>query len=357
MNKKEKEELKKKFELKLNAKRISVETSRDVQETLENIVNKLHEEYKNGKNVYVEKYVPTKLLPYVPYKIYSCDFEGTTKKEFLREIQKIERKLENAKNIVVRNGSYGLSEKMFEDFDKGSDTVYVFDGYNNISAIFDRYDLDVRTDEDFLDYANICMMGMTIKEERQEEEKIKTKTKLKEAKRIEKIKKDIPKWIKEGNSIIYEEKQEEWKKYIEQFQDEDIIYADIVGQALEIMQCLDKTGSIDKAEKILKDQGHSGMSFAEVNEIVFKFSKKGPEFYEDVIRYVQKKEINEETERKILNQKKMNNSFAREEKRKDDYKISTTIIGKATKDVPTIEKQKANQVKNQEIEKDEKDRE
>lgn len=345
----EKDELKRKFKLKFEAKRIDVETPMDPQQEIETIVNALYESYQRGENVYVEKYVnsPTRL---VKYKMYSCDFKGTTKEQFLLKAQHRARTIASAKDIVVRNGSYQLPEKMFDDFDKGLDTIYVYNGHNGISTVFDRYDLDVRTDEDFLDYATISMEGESREEKRQRKEEIQRKMQLEKAARIEEIKKQVPKWIEEGNSIIYEERQEDWKKYVESFQGDDIYYASIIGQALEIMKCLEQTGSLIEAEQVFKEQGHSGVSSNEVIDIIFKFSKKGPDFYEDVMRYVQNKEIDEKTARKILNQRADNNSYAHAEKNRNGiFGISTTKVGEATKDASITTKRNAQKVEETEI--------
>ena len=355
MEKIEKDELKRKFKLKFEAERIDVETPIDSQEAIEAIVNALYERYQRGENVYVEKYTnsPTRL---VKYKMYSCDFEGTTKEQFLSKAQHRDRTIEKAEDIVVRNGSYQLPERMLEDFDKGSDTIYVFNGHNGISAVFDRYDLDVRTDEDFLDYTTILMEGESREEKRQREEAIQRKTQLERAGRIEEIKKQMPKWIEEGNSIIYEERQEDWEKYVESFQGDDIVYASIIGQALEIMKCLDQTGSLIEAEQVFKEQGHSGISSDEVIDIIFKFSKRGPDFYEDVMRYVQGKEIDEETARKILSQRADNNQYAHAEKiRKGSYGITTAEVGKATLGTPITTKKSAQKVEDTEIGKNERE--
>lgn len=348
MEKTEKDELKRKFKLKFEAKEIYVKGPIYSEELLEAMVNELYESYIRGENVCVTRYTRTpncKNSSDVKYKIYSCDLEGTTKEEFLSYLQHQDRTIGMAEDIVVRNGSHQLPEEMFEDFDKGLDTIYVFNGHNGISAVFDRYDLDVRSDEDFLDYASILMKGESREEEREREEEIQRKMQLEKEGRIEEIKKQMPKWIEEGNSIIYEEKQAEWKNYIEAFKGDNIVYASIVEQALEIMKCLEKTGSLIEAEQVLKEQGGSGVSSNEVIDIIFKFSKKGPDFYEYVMRDVQNKKIDEKIARKILAQRADNNSYAHaEEIRNGVYEISTTEVGKATKNALATTKKRAQRV-------------
>lgn len=351
MDKIEEDELKRKFELRKSAEKAN-KTIDYSQHYLEDVTSALYESYQNGENVYYEIFVnsPNRL---VHYRLYSCDFEWTTKEQFLFVAQNTNNALENAKDIIVRNGSYKLPEKMLEDFDKGSDTIYVFNGNNGVSAVFDKYNLDVRTDKDFLDYANILLTGQTKEEERQADDEIERKAQLDKTKKIEEIKKQIPQWITEGDALIYKEKQEEWKEYIERFKGDNIVYAPIVGQALEIMKCLDSSKSLIEAEQVLEKQGHSGESLTAVVDIVFRFSKQGPDFYQDVLRYVQKQEINEETARKIQNQRADNNSYAHQEFiQNGGYSISTTEIGKATVNILTSAKQDAKQVETNEKTKD-----
>ena len=197
------------------------------------------------------------------------------------------------------------------------------------------------------------MEGQSIEEKRQKEEEIQRKIESEKAKRIEEIKKEMPEWIEEGNSIIYKEKQEEWKKYVEGYNGESIIYAPIVKQALDIMKCLEETGSLIKAEEILKKQGHSGISQDEVIKIVFEFSKNGPDFYEDVMRYVEHRKIDEETAKKVSDKRTENNSYAHAERlRNSDFEISTTQIGKATINIPKKVKLAAQQIEDYEKNKD-----
>ena len=188
----------------------------------------------------------------------------------------VDRTIGSAKDVVVRNGSFRLAKEMFQDFDKGSETIYAYNGHNGISAIFSRDDLDVRTDDDFLEYATLTMEGETREEIRAEQEAELKKIEEEREARAEANKKKIPEWIEQGNALIFQEKQEEWKEYVESFKGKSINYAEIVGEALEVMESLEKDGSMIKAEEVLASQGHSAASMAEVVNTVFRFSKLGP---------------------------------------------------------------------------------
>ena len=359
MEKSEIEELKKKFELKKQAEKLTIEIPINSEKALETIINDLYEQYKKGENVYVERYVniPT---GYTIYKIYSCDFEGRTPEQLLNKVINNDNKIETAEKVVIKNGSYKLPETMLKTFDEGSDTIFVFNGNNGISAIFDHYDLDVRTDEDFLDYATLLMTGKTREEIRQKEEKIAEDMRIEKEQRIEEIKEQIPHWIEQGNSMIYAEKQEDWKNYIASFQGDNMMYAVIVEQALEVMKSLNENGSLIEAEQILNKQGHSGTSLDEVMNIVFEFSKKGPDFYEDATRYVLNQEIGKEKARKISDKRTENKEYAFAEKNRvqneltkeenGKIEISTEKVGKVTINVPTELKNAVEQIEQKEKE-------
>lgn len=351
MEQKEIDELKEKYKVKSEAKPIYLETPLDSQKALEIIVDALYECYQKGENVYVEKYVniPT---GYFKYKIYSCDFEGTTKEQFLSNVQNRDRTMnKNSRNIEVVNGSYQLPKKMLKDFEKGSDKIYVYNGYNGISAVFDHYDLDVRTDEDFLDFVTITTEGESIEEKRQREEAAERKRQSDRLELIEKIKNQMPKWIEDGNAFIYLEKQEEWKEYVESYQGDSTLYARIIEQALEVMRCLEEKGSLIEAQQVIEEQGHSGWSHREINDIIFRFSKKGPDFYEDTMRYVLKQDIDAKTAKKISEQRRKNNEYAHAEMiriEKLSKRISVQEIGQATINAPTVAKMEAQQIEHAE---------
>ena len=352
MDKKEIDELKRKFELKQSAKKLDLVTGLDSEESITTIVDALYESSQKGENVYAEKYasIPTGLLK---YKIYSCDLEGMSKEDFLAKTQMVDRTIGSAKDVVVRNGSFRLAKEMFQDFDKGSETIYAYNGRNGISAIFSRDDLDVRTDDDFLEYATLTMEGETREEIRAEQEAELKKIEEEREARAEANKKKIPEWIEQGNALIFQEKQEEWKEYVESFKGKSIDYAEIVGEALEVMESLEKDGSMIKAEEVLASQGHSGSSMAEVVNTVFRFSKLGPSFYRDVLRYVYKKEIDSKTEEMIMDQQAENNGYALAAKtRSNGYEISTDEIGLKTLDTQTTDKVAVAKVENSEMDKD-----
>jgi len=248
---------------------------------LEAIVNALYESYQNGENVSIETFVPGKST--VPYKIYSCDIEGKTKEQFFEEQKRVYDNIDKATEIMRHNGSHGLPQEMLKTLKNGDNKLYIYRGHNGISIVFSSDDLTGRTDEDFLDYATIVMEGRTVKEAEQEEAS-RAAREEERAKRHEEIKSEMTIWIEEGSLLISPEKVDEWKSYIESYQGDSIAYAPIIGQALEIMKCLEENNSIEDTIQILNTQGHSGGTKSEVINIVTKFSKRGQEFSEHISR-------------------------------------------------------------------------
>ena len=71
---------------------------------MEDVINALYESYQKGNNVYYEMYEGSN-NGLVKYKLYSCDFEGITKEQFLFAAQQIKKTIENAKEVLIINGS------------------------------------------------------------------------------------------------------------------------------------------------------------------------------------------------------------------------------------------------------------
>ena len=86
----------------------------------------------------------------------------------------------------------------------------------------------------------------------------------------------VPEWIEEGNKLIYPERQEEWKNFVEGNAKSG---GSMVHDVLQLMKSLDQGGDISETLNIFRnEQGHSGVSESWCTSIVARFSKRGPEF-------------------------------------------------------------------------------
>lgn len=129
-------------------------------------------------------------------------------------------------------------------------------------------------------------------------ENLKKEQAEKRAAAIEKI----PYWMEKGSDLIYPERMEDWKKYVEASAREGMYHGMDIDATIELMEMLEN-GSLEDAKKLINEQGHSGWSYGIVRRNIFEFSSKGPEFWE----YTAEGEIDAET-RKALDEKKKENA-------------------------------------------------
>lgn len=97
-----------------------------------------------------------------------------------------------------------------------------------------------------------------------------------------KAEQNVPKWIREGQALIFPQRHDEWEKYVVE-STKSLYHGYEIECALEIMQALENDVSMEEVKQIFIDQKHSGLSAAVVRNIVFLFSSKGPEFCEATI--------------------------------------------------------------------------
>ena len=100
--------------------------------------------------------------------------------------------------------------------------------------------------------------------------------------REEEHKKKIPEltkyWIKEGHKVLSQNKWDEWDKCV------PIRLGDLY-EGMELGQCLDiiktvKDNSIVAGIEVMKNQGHSGMSWGLMKSMIYTFCDCGNEFVE-----------------------------------------------------------------------------
>ena len=111
----------------------------------------------------------------------------------------------------------------------------------------------------------------------------------------------MPERIEAGKAFIYTEKQQDWENCVKA-RSEDLYYGADIDDALEAMSLLDQGASFEDVEKNLIDGGQSGASFGMIRNIIFSFSKRGPEFYQ-ASREAEGRPLTKEELRSVAKQK------------------------------------------------------
>lgn len=180
-------------------------------------------------------------------------------------------------------------EALIEYKEHGKSVVVDFNGH-------DLYSCDVTMDSAYKE-----VLGKT-KAEFDKECEEAHKRYLEEQKREEaEAKQKIPSWIERGEKIIYPERFEEWKKCVDG-RASDLYHGEDLEAALELMEKLESGVTLDEVVEAFDAQNHSGASAGMTRRIIFSFSKRGPEFWEQT----EYGEITPET-RKIIEDKKQEN--------------------------------------------------
>ena len=84
-------------------------------------------------------------------------------------------------------------------------------------------------------------------------------------------------WIEKGNAILDEKYHETWAKCVP-IRLDDLYQGMELGATLDIVKELNAGCELQKAKKIIEEQGHSGMSFGLVCSMVKSFCDRGQEF-------------------------------------------------------------------------------
>lgn len=108
-----------------------------------------------------------------------------------------------------------------------------------------------------------------------------TKKQEENRQRLEEHKRKIPElskyWIEEGHKVLSEDKWEMWDKCV------PIRLGDFLYRGMELGQCLDiirtvKEKSIQDGIEVMRNQGHSGMSWSLMKSMIKAFCDCGDEF-------------------------------------------------------------------------------
>lgn len=89
----------------------------------------------------------------------------------------------------------------------------------------------------------------------------------------------MPELIEAGKAYIYPERQNAWEKCVERYLKEPDGGAAVIDAALRIMKLLEDDASVQDAQAALLNENLSGGGMYAAREIIFSFSKRGPEFY------------------------------------------------------------------------------
>lgn len=84
-------------------------------------------------------------------------------------------------------------------------------------------------------------------------------------------------WIKEGYAILDSKYYKLWADCVP-IRLDDLYEGMELGACLDIVKVLNKGGSFEDAEVILRSQGHSGMSHGLVCAMIRSFCERGSEF-------------------------------------------------------------------------------
>jgi hypothetical protein len=128
-----------------------------------------------------------------------------------------------------------------------------------------------------LDNAYISITGMT-KKESDEKEKIRQEEYDKE---LQKYKEKIPtlteEYIKKGKEILDKKYLNTWIEIVP-IRLDDLYRGMELECSLEIIKHLNDNGSLEKAKEMLNSQGHSGMSYGLMKNMIYNLCERGKEF-------------------------------------------------------------------------------
>ena len=202
-------------------------------------------------------------------------------------------------NRTLKNDYRELEDFVF-DIDSA---VELLQRYNNAGekVCYEFNGVMLFSDTANLDSAYKQITGFNKREFEEEERKWKKDYEEKQKQKEKEAKAKIPEWIERGKSLIYLEKLQSWKKCVE-VRASDLFHGRELDAALVIMEMLDSGKSFEKVKETLDSQDHSGSSYGMAINIVYEFSKYGPEF----IEYIEGDNLSSEDMMKIQAKKEEN---------------------------------------------------
>ncbi len=127
-----------------------------------------------------------------------------------------------------------------------------------------------------MDSAYKEVLNTTLFERLESERKWREDIKKQELEHKEAIPRLTKEWIEKGHKILAEDKWELWDKCVPVRLD-DLYKGMELGNCLEIIDAINNK-TLEDAVMVMKNQGHSGMSWGLVKSMVKSFSDRGEEF-------------------------------------------------------------------------------
>lgn len=124
------------------------------------------------------------------------------------------------------------------------------------------------------------LFGMSKKEYLVERDKKMGRYDYDEERKIAEAEAKIPSWVERGNKFIYPQLVDEWKKIVNE-RAHDTWHGFDIESALDVMELLDKGGSVKQADDLIYSAGHSSNSVTYTIDMILNFSKRGLEFIEE----------------------------------------------------------------------------
>lgn len=128
-----------------------------------------------------------------------------------------------------------------------------------------------------MDDAYKQVTGRTYAEFKADEKRWFDESERKEREWKEKLNKAAEFWKESGRNTLDKEYWDEWDKIVP-IRLEDLYKGMELGSTLEIVDALNNGCDMEEAKKIIKNQGHSGLSYLLVCAMVKEFCKRGEEF-------------------------------------------------------------------------------
>lgn len=135
------------------------------------------------------------------------------------------------------------------------------------------YSIDVTMDSAYKE----CL-GCTRKTWLKKEKKWAEDYKIKTEKRKKAAEENLPLWIEEGKKYIHPAKFENWEKTCISSANNDY-YGGEVRDTLEIMKMIEDNVPFGDIKLKIEQQGHSGMTYSKMMNIILYYAKRGPAFY------------------------------------------------------------------------------
>lgn len=127
-----------------------------------------------------------------------------------------------------------------------------------------------------------------------------------------KIEANKPVWIEKGKKLVYQERFPSWKECVD-FYSHNKYGGNPIEMALEIMEALNVGERLDVVYKMINSDNEKLNNLVE--NIVFRYSKRGPEFKE----YMLGDDITANDMAEIDKIKKMNTEFKKEERERERF--------------------------------------